>query len=62
VSGTYPGTYLTPAVLPREDRWGLEAYLVWRDDEGIFEGEDYVDHVGRVSPMTHQSVKAHFGV
>jgi hypothetical protein len=39
-----------------------EAYLVWWEDEGIYEGEDYVDHIGRVSPMTHQSLKAHFGV
>lgn len=39
-----------------------DAYLVWWEDEGIYDGEDYIDHIGRVSPMTHQSLKAHFGV
>ena len=39
-----------------------EAYLVWWEDDGIFDGEDYIDHIGRVSPMTHQSLKTHFGV
>lgn len=39
-----------------------EARLIWWDDEGIYDDdeENYLDHVGRVSAMTHQSLKAHF--
>ena len=33
------------------------AELIWWDKEGIYDGETYVDHVGRVSPLTHQSLR-----
>jgi len=39
-----------------------EALLIWWNDEGIYRGEKYVDHIGRVSPITHQSLKAYFGL
>lgn len=34
------------------------ADLIWWDKEAIYDGETYVDHVGRVSPLTHQSLRA----
>ena len=33
------------------------ADLGWWDKEAIYDGETYVDHVGRVSPLTHQSLR-----
>lgn len=39
----------------------FEARLIWWEDEGIYDDdENYLDHIARVSPMTHQSLKAHF--
>lgn len=38
-----------------------EASLIWWEDEGVYEGDEYVDHIGRVSPMTHKSLKTYFG-
>lgn len=38
------------------------AELVHWDYEGIYEGEEYVDHIGRVAPITHRSLRAAFGI
>ncbi|GFZ98682.1 hypothetical protein GCM10010923_03620 [Blastomonas marina] len=38
------------------------AKLVHWDYEGIYEGEEYVDHIGRVAPITHRSLRAAFGI
>ncbi len=38
-----------------------DAELIWWDDSGIHDDDDrYVDHVGRVSRLTHSSLQTHF--
>ncbi len=40
-----------------------QADLIWWEGEGIFDEDDnYVDHVGRVSPLTHQSLRTAMSV
>jgi len=40
-----------------------EADLIWWEGEGIYDDDDnYVDHLGRVSSLTHQSLRAAFGM
>jgi len=39
------------------------ADLVWWEGDPIYDDEEkYVDHVGRVSALTHQSLRAAFGI
>ena len=39
------------------------AALIWWMGEEILDGnEKYVDHIGRVSSMTHSSLRTHFGL
>ncbi|MER9630985.1 hypothetical protein [Mesorhizobium sp. M0296] len=39
------------------------ADLVWWEGEQIYDDEEnYVDHIGRVSSLTHQSLRAAFGI
>jgi hypothetical protein len=39
------------------------ADLIWWEGEQIYDGnENYVDHIGRVSPLTHQSLRAALGI
>jgi hypothetical protein len=39
------------------------ADLVWWEGDNIYDDEEnYVDHIGRVSPLTHQSLRAAFGI
>jgi hypothetical protein len=39
------------------------ADLIWWDGEGIHDASgNYVDHVGKVAPLTHESLKVHFGL
>ncbi len=40
-----------------------DADLIWWEGDGVYNNaEDYVDHVGRVSPLTHRSLRTHFGI
>lgn len=39
-----------------------DAQLVVWAGEAIYDGDDYVDHVGYVSDLTHKSLRAHFGL
>jgi hypothetical protein len=40
-----------------------QATLIWWDDKGIYDDhENYIDHLARVSPITHQSLKTHFNL
>ncbi|NYI25042.1 MULTISPECIES: hypothetical protein [Sphingobium] len=34
----------------------------WWVGENIYEGEDYVDHIGEVAPLTHSSLRSFFNL
>jgi len=39
-----------------------EVDLIWWIGDSIFDDEgDYIDHLGAISPLTHQSLRSHFG-
>jgi len=40
-----------------------DADLIWWDEDGIFDKDgEYIDHEGEVSEITHNSLRAHFGL
>ncbi len=40
-----------------------DAALIWWEGDGVYDdAEEYTDHVGRVSPLTHRSLRTHFGI
>ena len=63
---TYMDVRAVWAALTRRTRKILddrEADLIWWEGDGVYDDdEEYVDHVGRVSPLTHRSLRAHFGI
>lgn len=39
------------------------ADLIWWEGDGVHDDAgEYVDHVGRVSPLTHRALRAHFSI
>ncbi|GEM_PF-1423206 len=39
-----------------------EVDLIWWTGDAILDGDgNYVDHIGTVAPLTHQSLRSHFG-
>ncbi|RVT93149.1 hypothetical protein [Sphingomonas crocodyli] len=39
-----------------------KAELIWWVGDHIYEGDDYVDHIGEVAPLTHNSLRTFFNL